>query len=108
MPCPRIRSDTSYRHSLLLPFRGHWYSAPNSGTSGPNYLARFTWPTRVAFDGTRSRTEHRSTAEEIFDKFRAERVDETKSIDGSGHRAAGHPARATLPGAKSHGRLGDG
>jgi carbon storage regulator len=55
---------------------------------------------RIGVNAPRSVAVHR---EEIFERIRAERVDQAKSIDGSGHRAAGHPARATLPGAKSHG-----
>jgi carbon storage regulator len=54
---------------------------------------------RIGVNAPRSVAVHR---EEIFEKIRAGRVDEAKSNDGRGHRAAGHPARATLPGAKSH------
>jgi len=54
---------------------------------------------RIGVNAPRNVAVHR---EEIFEKIRAERVDEAKSNDGRGHRAAGHSPCAT-PGAKSHG-----
>jgi carbon storage regulator len=55
---------------------------------------------RIGVNAPRSVAVHR---EEIFEKIRAGRLDETKLKVGTGHRMAGHPARAMLPGAKSHG-----
>jgi carbon storage regulator len=55
---------------------------------------------RIGVNAPRSVAVHR---EEIFEKIRAGRVDEAKSKVGKGHRTADYPARATLPGAKSHG-----
>jgi carbon storage regulator len=42
---------------------------------------------RIGMNAPRSMTVHR---EEIFDKVRAECIDEAKSNDGRGRRAAGH------------------
>ena len=42
---------------------------------------------RIGVNAPRNVAVHR---EEIFEKIRAKRVDEAKSIDGRGHRAAGH------------------
>ena len=55
---------------------------------------------RIGVNAPRNVAVHR---EEIFEKIRAERVDEAQSNDGRGHRAASHSACATLPGARSHG-----
>ena len=42
---------------------------------------------RIGVNAPRNVAVHR---EEIFEKIRAERVEEAKSNDGIGHRAAGH------------------
>jgi carbon storage regulator len=42
---------------------------------------------RIGVSAPRNVAVHR---EEIFEKIRAKRVNEGKSIDGRGHRAAGH------------------
>jgi carbon storage regulator len=55
---------------------------------------------RIGVNAPRSVAVHR---EEIFQKIRAERVDEATSNDGGGHLAAGSWASAPLPGAKAHG-----
>jgi carbon storage regulator len=52
---------------------------------------------RIGVNAPRNVAVHR---EEILAKIRAERVDEAKSTEGGGHRAAGPTACAT-PGAKS-------
>jgi carbon storage regulator len=55
---------------------------------------------RIGVNAPRNVAVHR---EEIFEKVRAEHVEEAQSNDGRRHGAAGHSACVTLPGAKSHG-----